>query len=764
MTALPSPRTTLSQAAADTRPRKIGLRAWIEKALLLIFVVAFVTLALVPALNNIGSDFPNYYLGARLYRQGYPLDKMYDWICFQREWDHVSDHHSLVTFQTLTLFSVLPIAPFSSLPQLPARRCWLLCNLAFMVLTATLLVRCTGLGWARVALLMFLAFFPLRSNFLYGQMHLLVLLLLTVAAFLYLRRQHFWSGMVLAAAAALKIYPALFLIYFLLKKRWGALAGLIIGLGAAALLSIYLFGVDANRLYVQEILPWALRSQIVNPYNIGWGSLNALLARLFIAEPELNPTPFAHLPWLYALLLSLSVSLILTVFLRAIIFGVRHERIRDQEVDGQRLQDQPALDPARQKLEWASFLFLLLLLTSQPAPYHFVALILPVVLVTDYLLERRQATMAASLIVVYVLACGPYSHLLPQEPTGWRILLAFPRLFFMMVMGGLLLSILGAPSGSYELRFRRRSWIATAVAFVALFLAGFVSQLRHFRGQFDNYSSRVVTVRDAATAIDPVIGSDGLFFTALVPRFLSSVPDTYAVHELKDGSLNSFAVGGDWFHPAVGKERDRAWAELATTGGSKIVRFNPAASVNSLAQAMVEVEDAEQPVLSSDGALVAFLREVHGRNSLWIRHIGVNEDTVSASNDQQIAGPQYDVREAAFFPDDGIVFSSRHDTRFRLYKAIIGSGVIEEMTVPTCSARYPAVSPNGEWIAYSCEQGGTWQLEVMNLNSRQRIGLTNADCNSISPAWSEDAKDLIYATDCGRGLALTALARLHVFR
>jgi Tol biopolymer transport system component len=102
--------------------------------------------------------------------------------------------------------------------------------------------------------------------------------------------------------------------------------------------------------------------------------------------------------------------------------------------------------------------------------------------------------------------------------------------------------------------------------------------------------------------------------------------------------------------------------------------------------------------------------------------------------------------------------------RFRLYKANVDSGFIEEMNVPSCSARYPTVSPNGEWIAFSCDQGGTWQLEVMNLNSREQKRLTSEDCNSISPVWSEEAKDLIYATDCGRGLGLTALARLQVFR
>jgi hypothetical protein len=39
---------------------------------------------------------------------------------------------------------------------------------------------------------------------------------------------------------------------------------------------------------------------------------------------------------------------------------------------------------------------------------------------------------------------------------------------------------------------------------------------------------------------------------------------------------------------------------------------------------MVEAADAEPPVASPDGKLLAFIREVKGRNSLWIRQIGAS--------------------------------------------------------------------------------------------------------------------------------------------
>jgi len=52
----------------------------------------------------------------------------------------------------------------------------------------------------------------------------------------------------------------------------------------------------------------------------------------------------------------------------------------------------------------------------------------------------------------------------------------------------------------------------------------------------------------------------------------------------------------------------------------------------------------------------------------------------------------------------------------------------------------------------------------MNRATAQQHQLTAGDCNSITPAWSPDSRSLIYATDCGRALGITALSKLNVVR
>jgi Glycosyltransferase family 87/WD40-like Beta Propeller Repeat len=717
---------------------------WSERTLLLLLILLFVAKGFVPAWKHLNTDFPNYYVGARLYRQGYSIERVYEWIWFQRQKDHLGVDQRLVGFIPLTLPSILPVMPLSSLPPLQAKHVWLLMNLVFLASTAALLKSSTKLKMQRVVLLTFLAVLPLHDSFLDGQMHILILLILTFSAWLYFKDSFFVSGLLLSIAAAIKIYPALFLIFFVWKKQWRAAIGLIVGLLGAAISSLSLFGWDACRLYAFEVLPRAVRGEVTDPYNVAWSSFTALLRRLFLYEPELNPSPVAHSPWLFALLQPAIHGLIFVAFMWAI--GSKTE------------------DRGRIKLEWATYSFLLLLLSSQPATYHFVALILTAVLVVDYLLASGQTIRAIVVVGLYALICGPRVQLHGIQATGWGNLLVFPRLAWMALLGGVLLWILiDLPPELISIRFNFRTSLLAASASITLVAVGFSSTLHHLTGQFSNYGTRVLTIPNSALAMDPVITSEGLFFTALVPKFPPTGTNTYAVHQLKGLSVISFAVSDDSFHPAAGIIGHPTWTEVATSSGSRIVRFSSSSKPDFTDDISLEVENGEQPIASPDGELLAYMRELKGRTSLWIRRASTTAGGEGTVGERQVAGPQYDVRDTAFFPDHQIVFSSRHAGRFHLYEANLVSGSVHEMKEPACSARYPAVSPDGKWIAFSCEQGGRWQVQVMNLQTGKQFQLTSAECNSVSPVWTLDSKELVYATDCGRGLGLTALARLSVF-
>ena len=716
-------------AGAEVYRRQRALLAWLERFALMSLVILFATKGLLPAWRQVTSDFPNYYVVARLYRAHMPVEKVYDWIWLQREKDRLGlKGVGVVGFVPLTLPSMLPILPLTEFSPLAAKRIWTVVNLLCLFAIAELLRRITRLSRRRIAILIFLAFIPLSANFYLGQVHVLVLLLVVSAAWLAFTDRNFCAGVVLALAAALKIYPALFLIYFVWKRQWRAAAGLTVGALGVAMSSLALFGWQANLYFVRCALPAGLRGETIDPYAVQWNSWIALLRRLFIYEPELNPSPLVHAPALYSLLHPLIHGFMLIAFLWAI---GRQRR-----------------DAAQTKIEWGLFLFMLLFVSSQPAPYHFVSLILTVCLIADQLLLQGRTRLLACVVAVYAVIGAPLIKFAGIPPAGWANILFFSRLAALTLWAPLLLwSYSQQPRVELRSRFNRHNAALALSALLLVVVAGFAANQKHLRGQFDNYSMRIATQPGDVLANEPALNANSLFFTRLIAG-------RYIVAKSSNGSLEDFSeTGGDWFHPSVAG--NRLWVEQAARE-SRVTEL----SVDSVTPVLREEPNAEQPVVSSDGQWLAFSRPVLGRNTLWLRSLSAHAPTTLPTS--RIVGEDYDPQDAAFLPDYRLVFSSRRSGQYRLYVAD-RAGHIDPLQLPQCSARYPAVSPDGRWMAFTCDQGAYSQLFVSDLAGRQQEQLTSAECNSVNPAWAADSKRIVFATDCGRGLGLTALGEVAAF-
>ena len=69
------------------------------------------------AWQKLDTDFPNYYLTARLLNEGYDTDRIYEWIWIQRQKDHIKIEKSdqaVVAFVSLTPFSALLVWPLTA--------------------------------------------------------------------------------------------------------------------------------------------------------------------------------------------------------------------------------------------------------------------------------------------------------------------------------------------------------------------------------------------------------------------------------------------------------------------------------------------------------------------------------------------------------------------------------------------------------------------------------------------------------------------------
>jgi Tol biopolymer transport system component len=187
--------------------------------------------------------------------------------------------------------------------------------------------------------------------------------------------------------------------------------------------------------------------------------------------------------------------------------------------------------------------------------------------------------------------------------------------------------------------------------------------------------------------------------------------------------------------------------EAADAHGSRIVRSSDGATV---------VDDGESPSLSADAQRVVYIREVKGRGTLRLLELSGKNDFELIRNGQE----EYDVRQAAFAGDDRVLFAAKYKGRVSLF-TVGGDGTPNAFFAAEGDVGGFAISPDALHIVFTELLEDRWQLALLDIETGKARTLTHNDCNAYEPTWrAED--EIVYATDCGRGLGLTALAKMQV--
>jgi hypothetical protein len=687
-----------------------SVERWVPIAQWLVFALMatyFCVHTLPAAWKTLNTDFSNYYLTARLAREKSSTSRIYEWIWLQRQKDHREIDQRIISLVPITPFSTLAVWPFASIPPLQAKHYWLILNILFVLATAVLLRSLTQLSWRRIALVVALSV-PLNKNFLYGQYYVLLLFVLTLACWCYVRQKRFLAGLLIGVGFGLKIFPLLYLAYFLRKRDLRAFFGGLAGGVGAAIISVAAFGWQANRVLVNQVLPWTMRGEGMDPYNLSSGSIATLLHRLFIYEPQLNPNPTIHAAWIFAVLLPLAQTLLFAPALLLV---------------------EPGNSPGRLKLEWSAILLGSLAISTLPASYHFTLLILPVCLMWEPIERRAGAAGTAALLILYAAIGYP----------GWKMigaasrltLFSAPRLYLVILF--CLFSYLLLSEGSRARESRRDTWLWTG-ALALLTLVSIASGLRHQRDLYAEYRWRIPAADTILQANGPATQNETILFTAMIPTgYRTGVQNGGDVH---------FDTGVDQL--AVTANSTERWTEEAGSE-STIVASRTGREL---------IRAAELPVASPDGKWLAYLREEHGRGGLWIR--ALDHET----GERKITPDEFSVLEMSFLPNGSLIFSAESNRRRPGLFLVDQAGAINSLG--SDEARYPAISPDGHWLAYSELQRGNWHLWLRDLYNGATNRLTQADCNNVEPTWSSDSKTLVYASDCGRALWFTALCRRKI--
>jgi hypothetical protein len=687
--------------------RGVAVAEWI----LITLLVAYAGSRTLPAAwRTLNTDFPNYYLTARLVRENCSVSRIYEWIWLQRQKDHRNIDQPMVGLVAVTPFSALVMWPIAAMPPLAAKHYWLIVNGGLLIAIVILLRSLTQQPWRHILLVATLSI-PLYKNFLYGQLYVLLLFVITLACWCYLHKKRFLSGLLIGAGFGLKLFPLFYLAYFLRKKDLRAFAGGVAGSACAAALSVAVFGWQANRVLFNQVLPWVLRGEGLNPYDVSSGSITTLLHRLFIYEPQWNHNPSIHAAWMFAVFFPLAQTLL---FAPSLLLAEPNNNSVE-----------------RLHLEWSAVLVASLAISTAPAGYHFTVLILPVCLMWSA--AQKRAGVAATSALLFLYTAIGY--------TGWKTLgeasrvtlFSVPRLYLIVLLCLFAYWLLATQSRNAGIR--RDTWL-WATAFLSLMFINIASGLRHENGLYADYQNRIPTAGGMLQANSPVTQNGTVLFTAMLRVGYRAATQAKDAVRFDTSDADQLAV------TATSAER---WTE--------VVDYE--STIVSSASGSEPIHRAESPMASADGRWLAYLRENHGRSSLWVRALDQ-----PGSHEKNLTPVGFNVLEMSFLPNGSVIFSAERDGEYPGLFLVDQGGAISSLDQG--EARYPAVSPDGRWFAYSKLQSGNWHLWLRDLHSGQTSRLTPADCNNVEPAWEADSKTLIYASDCGRALRFTALCRRRV--
>ena len=702
---------------------------WVERGALFL-LIAYLCLHTMPrAWGKLNTDFPNYYLSARLAHEGYDTSREYEWVWFEREKDHRALDIPAIGLLPITPFSTLVMWPLTGLPPLTAKHLWILANLALLIPLCWFLRSITALSYRRIALIFALSF-PLHRNLLYGQFYVLLLLLIVAACWAYLRGRTGLAGALVAIAAACKIFPVLLFIFFLQRRNWRALFwGAATGLASVAV-SVAIFGWNLHRTYLLQVLPWSLHGEGLPPYPTSSASISSVLHYLFLTEPQWNPHPWHNSPLCYALL---QPTLQMLAFAPAVLLIRRSDRT-----------------PRRILLEWSALLTAALAISTSPASYNFVLMALPVCVLAAMLLERKWYGWLAALLIVYLGIGFPMPS--PHTRMGPAILLYVPRLplMLLLLLGIYLLLWRDRPveASTWEwtqyaedFTHHTRDWThyAWAAAMAVIAILGVRSTLHLQRAVRQEFAYRLQLQTEAFLHANPASAGAQLRYAAFTMNgyHLTTADSSTAWMDALPGDDLSFTGNSG-----------TVWVEKALSPHSKVVDMQH--------PSRIVLDDAREPMLSADGQSIAFVRDDHGRGRLMVRRAFGS----GTAREAALTPLPLHVYEASFVSEKQYAFSAVEDGRPP--QVYLTDAAHSNAPLSLGESRYPALSPDGAWLAYSHLEHGMWNLFVRDQRTGATQRIADVPCNQIQPAWEDDSRTLLYGTDCGRSLWFTAVARRRV--
>jgi hypothetical protein len=393
--------------------------------LVILFALLFIR-GIQPAWNEVHSDFANYFVSAKLVAEGESLNPLYDNVWFQQK---IKDHAintpgKFSPFPPLTAWLMLPLT-FNS--PMTAMRIWMMINLILLMVCVVLVRQLTAWSWVESGLILMATGQGLFNNIAFGQVYVFITAGWLAVLWLAKKKHQRLAGWVLGLLSWLKYFPAALLAGMILLRKNQIVIATAVSTLFLLFCQFWFFGFRVMNDFFQLAFLPHIDAQLAgqNMYSFYFQSWDGLLLNLFVFSAESNPEPF--IAW--ALGKTIGKMIIYLFVSVSLVFAMK------------RILDLKLPEPISGPMLLALPVFAAFVVLPASATYHFVMLVVPMVLLLncDFLNHGEKTGIT---IIYALIGFIPYGFCFTLATDG-GLLFAYPRLALISILyAAILMAIL----------------------------------------------------------------------------------------------------------------------------------------------------------------------------------------------------------------------------------------------------------------------------------------------------------------------------------
>lgn len=259
------------------------------------------------------SDFANYYFGSKFFLDGKSLFDIYEGYRFNQMIFAEGHKHVFVNYTPLPPITLLFFIPFTLFEVEIAKLVFNLFSASILFITLFYVFKYYSINLKYLFFIPVLFFFPILNNFLFGQVYILLFTLLIIGFLLFEKNHKKGAALLWSIAILLKIFPAIIIIYLVLKKEWKQIFYLISFCILLLIISVSIVGYSIWSQYIFSILPRLLHGEFHDTFTPHFQTMFVLLKNLFIHDSISNPAPVFESPVLFNILFLFFKALMLSI-------------------------------------------------------------------------------------------------------------------------------------------------------------------------------------------------------------------------------------------------------------------------------------------------------------------------------------------------------------------------------------------------------------------------------------------------------------------